>query len=384
MSTPPPSANSDEPVIRELALSRTPWYGATLAPNGELVALAIASSGDTFAVGSVVTPGHGRDFLVVQQSGSTVTTKVWDSAAHKEDRARAVALRADGSLYVTGLSKGADGHYDIALVKYGPAGDQQWVKRFGPSGQNDIASAVKIRGSALYVSGYADRPGHREDAVLLKFDVTTGKRVWVRYFDDSRHLNDYALGMAVTSSGIYLAGGGRNSDVGAGDALLLRYLSNGTLKWTRYTAGAPGMPDDWTALAAAPDGSIVTTGYVWRKTTGDDIATARYTSAGERSWERLFSSSGLQLDVGQALAIDKTTGDIYVGGTISSTATNEDMGAVAYTPTGTRLWYARRDGGGAGNDWADGCAVSGDSVYLVGGTANASSGSDFAVAQFFK
>ncbi|MGZ4200148.1 MAG: hypothetical protein ACXVP1_08175, partial [Thermoleophilia bacterium] len=269
----PTGANSDEPVIRELASSKTPWYGATLSgDNGDLVALAVASSGDTCAVGSVVNPGHGRDFLIVQQSGATITTKVWDSAAHKEDRARAVALRADGSLFVTGLSKAADGSYDIAVVKYGPAGDRQWVKRF-TSDRNDIPYAVKVRGSALYVTGYADRRGHREDVVLLKYDATTGKRLWVRYYDDPHHLNDYPASMVVTGSGIFVAGGGRNSDAGGGDALLLRYLSNGTLKWTRYTAGASGMFDGWTAVAGAPDGSIVTTGYIWRKTTGDDIAT---------------------------------------------------------------------------------------------------------------
>ena len=379
----PTGATTYEPFIRELASSRTPWYGGPLTANGELVAVTPASSGGTVAVGSIVTPGHGRDFLIARRSSDgTTTTKIWDGAAHREDRAKAVARRADGSILVTGMSEAADGSYDIVLVKYGPAGGRRWVKRFS-SDRNDVPCAVKARGSALYVAGRADRGDHREDVVLLKYDATTGKRLWARHYDDSLHLDDFATSMVVTGSGIYLAGGGRTSEAG-GDALLLRYLGDGTLKWARYTAGTPGMFDAWAAVAAASDDSIVTTGYVWRKATGDDLVTARYSSAGARRWERLFSSAGQRLDAGQAVVVDKTTGDIYIAGTISSAATGEDMGAVVYGPSGTRRWFARVDGGVAGRDWANACAVSRDSVYLVGGAAKAPADYDFAVARLVK
>jgi hypothetical protein len=368
------------PFVADLTAGNTLAWSYSGSADAELHSLAFGASGQVWAAGSKYSAA-GWDYLVVQASSSGSTEHVYNGPAHRGDNASAVTCAADGSAYVTGGSRAKDGDVDIATIGYGANGKRQWVARFNsPSNHEDIGQAVAIRGNALYVAGWSVRNHHGDDIVVLKYNRTTGRLLWSRYYDDASHKNDYASAMVVTASGVYVAGSGKNSSAAAGDALLLHYTASGALQWAHYTAGSPGEPDNWTDLCAAPDGSVVTTGYVYHVASHDDVATAKYTAAGVRSWRAFFSSDGVQLDSGQAVSVDQTTGDIYVAGTISSTATGEDMGAVAYDPTGATLWHTTVDGGVAGYDWATDCALSQDGgLYVVGSVATASFGNDFAV-----
>lgn len=72
----------------------------------------------------------------------------------REDIATAIAVDANGNVYVTGYSR-VEADYDYVTVEYDSAGVQQWVARYSaPAGGVDVATAVAIDSSEnAYVTG---------------------------------------------------------------------------------------------------------------------------------------------------------------------------------------------------------------------------------------
>ena len=360
-------------------------WSAIESTDGRLEALAVGPSGSGFAVGRVDAGVNGTDYLVLQAGSGGSSTKTYDGPAHLEDMARAVAVASDGSVYVTGSSTAADGDRDIVTIKYGPVGDQQWVKRFNsPSNKDDVGNAVAVRGTALYVAGHAVRTKHGDDVVLIKYDRISGKRLWTRYYDDALHRDDSVAAMVVTRAGVFLAGSGKARIVAGGDALLLRFASTGALRWAKYSAGAKGGFDGWQDVAVQPGGHVAVTGRVYRSATGRDIATASFSTAGTLRWLRTMSTAGKRFDVGVAVGVDKATGRVYVGGVVSRSATGQDMAMIAYSSSGSTRWFTFTDGGAAGNDWINDCCVSAAGVYAVGAVADTTWDDEHALVKYEK
>ena len=121
-------------------------------------------------------------------------TEVWTRqfGTSEQDYAVAVAVVA-GSLYVTGVTKGAlpgqsvSGDTDAFVRKYDTEGNEVWTRQFGSSGA-DRPSGVAADAVGVYVAGrtWATLPGQtsaggESDAFLRKYD-TQGNEVWTRQF----------------------------------------------------------------------------------------------------------------------------------------------------------------------------------------------------------
>ena len=305
--------------------------------------MVVDPSGATFAVGSAYTVATGDDYCLVGHTavGLVSGTFTYDAPAHGVDVAMAVARGADGSVYVTGFSEAKDGDFDVVTIKYGPAGDRQWVRRFnGAADRQDLGYEIFVRGSSLYVAGSSMRRGHGQDVLLLKYDAVGGALKWSRCYDGVRHRGELPLGLAADGKSVYVAGVVDSSESAGNNAVLLRYTPSGWLKWARATAGSTGGFDDWSDVAIVPGGGAVVTGTLWRDASGDDVMTASYTPAGVRVWRDVVTSAGRNLDIGAALAIDPF-GVTYVAAEVyQGTVRTATRPSSATTPTA--VWCGRR------------------------------------------
>ncbi len=82
--------------------------------------------------------------------------------SNNDDRANDIAVGKDGSVYVTGQSRGTNTGYDYATVKYDAEGNEVWVKRYhGPGNSDDWANALEVDNSGnVIMRGIARETGH--------------------------------------------------------------------------------------------------------------------------------------------------------------------------------------------------------------------------------
>ena len=149
------------------------------------------------------------------------------------DRASAVVTDAAGNAYVTGfVSEPATGR-DFMTIKYGPAGDTVWTRRFGGTGDDEATALVYDATGYVYVTGYST--GASVDFLTIKYNATTGDTVWTRRYNGPAATEDRAVGIRTDNLGyVYVAG---YAGVGTHtEAVVVKYGAAGGLVWTRQTA----------------------------------------------------------------------------------------------------------------------------------------------------
>lgn len=299
------------------------------------------------------------------------------------DRASAVAVDAQGNVYVAGdFRQTADfdpgpgqalltskGYSDLYLAKYDPDGQFLWARRFGGAGDDRAGGVVAGDAGSVYVCGG-----------FLGGDATGV---------DQMTLAEYPVMPAVASAG-------------AQDALVARVDSAGGLSWVRRFGGA-GSTTKALGLAFQPASGVTVTGQfsatadfdltptnnggrdVLHSAGGPDIFVARLAVDGAFAWAaragQSVNYSGYEGGYGVAVDPD---GGAYFAGTFEGEARfgtqtlvargSEDAFVAKVDAAGTFAW-ARGMGGlytGATvwHDRANGVAVhrdtTGDSVYVTG------------------
>jgi len=171
-----------------------------------------------------------------------VWTRQFGTGAH--DVPSGISADASG-VYVVGQTYGAlpgqtnAGAQDAFVRKYDAAGTEVWTRQFG-SGTFDGINGISLDASGVYVSGYSygSLPGYTSsgdvDAFVRKYD-SAGTEVWTRQFGSASV--DFANGISVDGSGVYMAGRTQGalpgqSSQGGEDAFVRKYDAAGTEEWT--------------------------------------------------------------------------------------------------------------------------------------------------------
>jgi hypothetical protein len=270
------------------------------------------------------------------------------------------------------------GSTDAFVRKYNAAGAELWTRQFGTA-PGDEATGVAVDASGVYVVGYTfgTLPGQASagdmDAFVRKYDFA-GNVFWTRQFGTTGI--DFASGVAVDATGVYVAGfteGTLPGQTSAGgiDAFVRKYDFAGNELWTRQfgTAGA----DTAHAVAVGASGVYVvgdTGGTLLGQASagGGDAFVRQYDADGNERWTRQFGTPNLDEALG--VAVDAT--GVYVAGDTDGTlpgqasAGGSDAFVRKYDATGNELWT--RQFGTDAHDRASGVATAAARVYVAGDT----------------
>jgi hypothetical protein len=233
-----------------------------------------------------------------------------------------------------------------------------------PGGNPDYATdmVLDLQGN-LYVIG-SGRGATNLDMMTMKM-TALGDTLWVRYFDGTAHLNDQTAGIAVSSSGnVYVAG---NVDqtvayppTSYADMILVKYLPNGDLAWSRTYSGANNLTDQAESIVLDAEENVYISGI-----SENNIITLKYNSQGDELWKRQVAVTPTDNSLWGGNAVLDPSGNIIVAARYSDNGSYV-VPTVKYTPSGDVVWSTdRRWPGHALGNAKPRCDAAGN-VYILG------------------
>jgi hypothetical protein len=347
--------------------------------------VAVDDAGNVYVTGRSFGNGSHGDFATIKYNSSGVQkwVKRYRSAGYYDDGAMDIALDSNGNVIVTGFSTGPGSAFDFLTIKYAPDGSRKWVKRYdGPGNGGDIAQAVAVdSANNVYVTGPSKGDGTNWDYCTIKYSPS-GAELWVKRWNSRFNAADGATDIAIDRfDAAYVTGysyrRGSNSDY-----ITIKYLADGTQKWTRRYNGTAKGPDVSWAIAYYR-GRIFVTGSSLGIGTDTDYATVGYGRGGVIQWVKRYNGPASGADVANAITAGNNR--VYVTGYCNGRGTSGDYCTVAYTSfAGGRKWINRYDGPASGFDQGNSIAYCGahGKVYVTGGSAGVGSKSDFATIKY--
>ena len=283
------------------------------------------------------------------------------------------------------VSQGED---DLFLAKFSPAGEFMWSKRFGDDtdqvghaaaidAQGNIVVAGEFHGTMNLGGGDLVSQGH-SDLFLAKFSPA-GAHLWSQRFGDG----EFQIGRAVTvdaQGNIILTGNlWGTTDLGGGDLVsqgsdffIAKFSPAGQHLWSHHHGD--GEPQTGKTVATDSQGNIVVAGNLngamdlggglLASAAWTDIFIAKLTPGGEHLWSKSFGGDEHQYAV--AVAVDGQdqvvlTGyfanAVNLGGGDLISAGRKDIYVAKLTASGQHLW-SKRFGDGADQE-ISGAAVDG-------------------------
>jgi uncharacterized delta-60 repeat protein len=248
-------------------------------------ALSLGPESDVCAVGALATGTPGGDLFAISydSSGGRRWMATYDGPEHGGDWATAAAADMQGSVYVAGCTDSGYATYlDFLTVKYSPAGEALWARRYnGTSDRSDEARAVAVDSTCnAYVSGYADYVDTGHDFATIKYNPD-GSVAWLARYDGPAHSGDGAYAIAVDAdSRVYVTGSSYDPRT-EGDAVTICYTPAGETAWVRRYNSPQNWAEYTTAMCLGPDGSVCVAGIAYDASgLNPDILIIKYTQAG--------------------------------------------------------------------------------------------------------
>ena len=363
----------------------TARYDGPAKDFDEAVALAIDADGNIYVTGSNRSDGSSNDYATVKydRDGNQLWATTYDGPAGGYDKARAIAVDDSGNAYVTGESEG-DNAYDYATLKYDADGNRIWTARYdGPAKASDGAVAIAVDPSGnVYVTGYSVDSG--SDYATLKYDAD-GNQLWVAHYNGPKGTGDYASDLAIDPQGNAYVTGRSSGNNTSTDFATVKYDSDGNLAWVARYDGPASLRDEATAIAVDRSGNVYVTGQSAISATSSDYATVSYDLDGNQLWSARYNVLPDGEARANAIAVDDE-GNIYVTGSCRFSAkgyTQIDIATLKYGPGGNRLWEARYDSLVKQADRANAIAVDNSgSVFVAGSSEEIGSGNDYITIKY--
>jgi len=190
-------------------------------------ALAVDAQGNVYVTGYSTGDGPGCDYATIKYSagGDQLWAKRYNGPGNDNDEARALAVDAEGNVCVTGYSAGVDSSYDYTTIKYSPSGLLLWAKRYnGPGSGTDSARALAVDAQGnVYVTGQSTGVDSGTDYRTIKYSAS-GDRLWMRRYNGPGNSYDEAQALAVDAEGnVYVAGCSAGDGSSSDDYATIKY-----------------------------------------------------------------------------------------------------------------------------------------------------------------
>lgn len=374
--------SSDYATIKYNSSGIQQWVRRYNGPGNdfdESFSLTIDSLSNVYVTGYSTGSGTGNDYATIKYNSSGLQQWIarYNGTGNGTDKASAIAVDDSGNVYVTGWSFGSGTGFDYVTIKYNSSGTEQWVSRIEAAG-NDYARSLAVDDSGnVYVTGYRFTVSNY-DYCTVRYN-SSGDVIWIAGYNGAG--NDEAFSIAADRSGNVYVTGFSTDSIGSQDYETIKYNLNGIQQWTaKYRS--PGANGGASSLALDVIGNIYVTGSS-AGNTGYDFATIKYNTEGDSLWTARYNGPDIYSDDNsRSIAIDRS-GNVYVTGYSSSTATYEDYATIKYDSTGMQQWEQRYSRPGFLRDVSTDIAIDGyGNVYVTGYSSEENGIPDYATIKY--
>lgn len=366
---------------------RTTFNASGNGPD-EIQSIAVDASQNVYITGFGKSADVGNDFLTMKlnTNGGIAWTQFYNyDVANGYDQANSIVLDGNGNVIVTGQSDEdatAITNDDYVTIKYSNNGTQQWLVRYNGLG-NGIDRAVKTvvdNSNNIYVTGRSFN-GSDDDYATIKYN-TSGVQQWLEYGDRTHH--DRAQAMTIdASNNIYITGWSSNGT--NHDYYTIKYNSSGTPQWAKVFDNVDD--DEATAIFVDADESV----YITGKSDGDATAfvnynyrTVKYNSGGIQQWTAAYDATAGNDDIPTAITV--SGGSVIVTGNSDVDITpviSYDITTIEYSPAGSQTWVTIYSGSGAQDDVANAMlSDAGGNIFIAGYTEDDKAQADALVIKY--
>jgi uncharacterized delta-60 repeat protein len=206
---------------------------------------------------------------------------------------------------------------------------------------------------------------------------------WVRMYNGPGTDYDEAYVITVDDSGNVFVAGYSYYSATSEDYVTIKYFPDGDTAWVRTYNGPGNGDDEVNAIAVDDSGNVYVTGYSTGSATEYDYATIKYLPNGDTAWVRRYNGPGNDRDQANAIAVDDS-GYVYVTGRSDGSGTNGDYATIKYYPSGDTVWIRRYSEAGNSYDLAYSITVDNSShVYVTGTTYNSVTLNDYTTIKYY-
>lgn len=259
----------------------------------------------------------------------------------------------------------------------------EWAKTYnGPGNAYDEATGIAIDGSGnIYITGGSRGSGTSLDYSTIKYDPS-GNVIWNSRYSGPGNADDDAYHIILDEAGnVYVTGASTGSGTGY-DYCVVKYNSSGAQQWAaRYNGPANGNDEIYGIAVNSSTGDVYVTGYSAGTGTLSDICTVKYNSSGAQQWVVRVNGTANDDDYGNAMVMD-AQGNIYVTGGLTSAENDMDYVTIKYNPDGQQQWIRYYDGAGHGFDLASHNAIDVNGNIYVAGYVRDASNSDYCTIKY--
>jgi len=244
---------------------------------------------------------------------------------------------------------------------------QEWSSRYNGAGNSlDWAYDIEMDPFGFVViTGYSTGAGTGKDYKTIKYNPS-GAIIWEATYAGPINGGDYSNVLCIDNTGnIYVTGRVDFGTTGS-DIVTIKYNSAGVQQWTaRYNGSANGL-DEGRTITVTDEGSVIVGGKTTSTTGGLDFVTIKYNADGSEAWATVYNGSGNNEDYVTGLDVDEN-GNIYTGGCSIGAGSGQDIVLIKYNSAGTQQWLKRYNGTGNGGDAVIGVKVDGSNNVVTGG-----------------
>lgn len=192
--------------------------------------------------------------------------------------------------------------------------------------QRTIVRSKSFAGATYYYLCGATLNSSGNYDMLVEKKNASGVVLWSQTYNGAGNGNDYAADVQIDNVGnVYICGTYYKNSTDSNNAIVIKYNTAGTHKWTQTFNGAGSRHDGLAAVQVAGN-AVVTVGTTWKNSTNKfDYLAIRYDSSGNQIWSQTWDHNNLN-DVAVNLWNNGTK--VYIAGGAQSAVTTYKYGVV--------------------------------------------------------